>query len=106
MNALVKQGKAVLMISSDMPELLSLCDRIYVMKDGKVTQEFPHSRSDTGEAAGVRHLGGDGYETEKTELQSREKLGLLIGVAVLFIIMSILAEGFQLVQHSQPAERR
>jgi ABC-type sugar transport system ATPase subunit len=45
MNALVKQGKAVLMISSDMPELLGLCDRIYVMKDGKVTQEFPHSEA-------------------------------------------------------------
>ena len=42
MNALVKQGKAVLMISSDMPELLGLCDRIYVMKDGRVTQEFSH----------------------------------------------------------------
>ena len=43
MNALVKQGKAVLMISSDMPELLGLCDRIYVMKDGRVTQELTHS---------------------------------------------------------------
>ena len=31
---------------------------------------------------------------KKQNFQSREKLGLLIGVAVLFIIMSILAEGF------------
>ncbi len=45
MNALVKQGKAVLMISSDMPELLGLCDRIYVMKDGRITQEFSHSEA-------------------------------------------------------------
>lgn len=42
MNTLVKQGKAVLMISSDMPELLGLCDRIYVMKDGRITKEFSH----------------------------------------------------------------
>jgi ABC-type sugar transport system ATPase subunit len=40
MNNLVKQGKAVLMISSDLPELLGLCDRIYVMKDGRITGEF------------------------------------------------------------------
>ena len=40
MNDLVKQGKAILMISSDMPELLGLCDRIYVMKDGRITAEF------------------------------------------------------------------
>ncbi len=40
MNALVRAGKAVLMISSDLPELLGLCDRIYVMKDGKITGEF------------------------------------------------------------------
>ncbi len=40
MNKMVKQGKAILMISSDMPELLGLCDRIYVMKDGRITAEF------------------------------------------------------------------
>ncbi len=45
MNALVKQGKAVLMISSDMPELLGLCDRIYVMKDGCITGEFSHDEA-------------------------------------------------------------
>ncbi len=39
-NELVKQGKAVLMISSDMPELLGMCDRTYVMKDGRITAEF------------------------------------------------------------------
>ena len=39
-NKLVKQGKAVLMISSDMPELLGMCDRTYVMKDGRITAEF------------------------------------------------------------------
>ncbi len=40
MNELVKKGKAILMISSDMPELIGLCDRIYVMKDGRITIEF------------------------------------------------------------------
>ena len=40
MNGLVKQGKAILMISSDMPELIGICDRIYVMKNGQLTAEF------------------------------------------------------------------
>ena len=40
MNELVKQGKAILMISSDMPELIGMCDRIYVMKNGMLTAEF------------------------------------------------------------------
>ena len=35
-NAMVEQGKSVIMISSEMPELLGMCDRIYVMNEGKI----------------------------------------------------------------------
>ncbi|MGX8702270.1 sugar ABC transporter ATP-binding protein [Caproiciproducens sp.] len=38
-NDLVRQGAAVLMISSDLPELIGLADRIYVMKDGEISGE-------------------------------------------------------------------
>jgi rhamnose transport system ATP-binding protein len=38
---LAKQGMAVLMISSEMPEILGMCDRIYVMCDGRITGELP-----------------------------------------------------------------
>ena len=41
MNDLVAQGKSVIMISSEMPELLGMCDRIYVMNDGKMVAEMP-----------------------------------------------------------------
>lgn len=41
MNEFVNQGKAILMISSDLPELLGVCDRIFVMKDGRITGELP-----------------------------------------------------------------
>lgn len=34
---LVEQGKCVIMISSEMPELLGMCDRIMVMCEGKLT---------------------------------------------------------------------
>ena len=37
MGILAQQGKAVIMISSDMPELIGICDRIYVMRDGGIT---------------------------------------------------------------------
>jgi len=39
-NELVGQGKSVLMISSDMPELLGMCDRIYIMNEGKIVGEL------------------------------------------------------------------
>lgn len=37
MNQLAKEGKAVIMISSEMPEILGLSDRILVMKEGRCT---------------------------------------------------------------------
>ena len=36
MNSLVKQGKCVIMISSEMPEILGMSDRVIVMRGGKV----------------------------------------------------------------------
>lgn len=40
MNDLAKQGKAIIMISSEMAELLGMSDRVYVMCNGKVTGEI------------------------------------------------------------------
>lgn len=37
---LVKQGLSILMISSELPELLGMCDRIYVMNSGRIVGEF------------------------------------------------------------------
>jgi len=39
-NALADEGRGVLVISSEMPELLGLCDRIYVMNEGRFVGEF------------------------------------------------------------------
>jgi len=39
-NGLVAQGKSVLLISSDMPELLGMCDRIYIMNEGRIVGEL------------------------------------------------------------------
>jgi len=37
MNALADQGKAIMMISSELPELLGTCDRIYTVSQGAIT---------------------------------------------------------------------
>lgn len=47
-NKLVEAGKAVLMISSELPEVLGMSDRIYVMNEGKIVGEMPRSESITG----------------------------------------------------------
>ena len=38
-NQLVAEGKTVIMISSELPEILGMCDRIYVMNEGKMVGE-------------------------------------------------------------------
>jgi len=40
-NELADAGKAVILISSEMTELLGICDRIYVMNEGKLVDEMP-----------------------------------------------------------------
>jgi ribose transport system ATP-binding protein len=38
-DSLVKQGAAVLMISSELSEIVKVCDRTYVMREGRVAGE-------------------------------------------------------------------
>jgi putative multiple sugar transport system ATP-binding protein len=40
MNQLVEQGMSILMISSELPEVLGMSDRIYVMSAGRITGEL------------------------------------------------------------------
>ena len=39
-NQLVAEGKSVVMISSELPEVLGMCDRIYVMNEGRIVGEL------------------------------------------------------------------
>lgn len=39
MNELASQGKGILVISSELPEIIGMCDRIYVMSEGEITGE-------------------------------------------------------------------
>jgi putative multiple sugar transport system ATP-binding protein len=40
-DQLASEGKGILMISSELPELLGMCDRIYVMNEGRFVAEYP-----------------------------------------------------------------
>lgn len=46
MDELVERGAAILMISSDLPEILGMSDRIYVMAQGRLTGELDISEAD------------------------------------------------------------
>ena len=45
MSELTAQGKSIIMISEEIPELLGMSDRIFIMKDGKINGSF--NRSET-----------------------------------------------------------
>jgi inositol transport system ATP-binding protein len=40
MTNLVKEGRSIVMVSSELPELIGMCDRIYVMAEGQVAGEL------------------------------------------------------------------
>jgi putative multiple sugar transport system ATP-binding protein len=46
MNKLVEQGMSIIMISSELPEILGMTDRIYVVSDGRITGELPTEEAD------------------------------------------------------------
>ena len=46
-NQLAEQGKAILMISSELPEILGMSDRILVMNEGQITGEITNVKNAT-----------------------------------------------------------
>jgi len=44
-NQLADQGKGIIVISSELPELLGICDRIYTLSEGTITADVPRSEA-------------------------------------------------------------
>jgi ribose transport system ATP-binding protein len=63
-TSLTRQGKIVIMISSDMPELISMSDRIGVMRDGEMVAIIPQEEA-TEERLIKEYLGYSGNQTER-----------------------------------------
>jgi len=58
MNDLVRKGKIVIIISSELPELLGMSDRIYVMCEGRITGEISRKDATQEEIMKLATLGG------------------------------------------------
>jgi rhamnose transport system ATP-binding protein len=56
MGELAAQGLAILMISSELPEVLGMSDRVLVMREGQIVAEFPRDKA-TQEAVGAAMMG-------------------------------------------------
>ena len=56
MSELAGQGVAILMISSELTEILGMSDRILVMREGRIVAEF--ARAATTEAIGAAMMSG------------------------------------------------
>ena len=61
MNDLVRKGVAVLIISSELPEILGMCDRILVMHAGRLAGELP--REEATQEAIMRLATGESLTT-------------------------------------------
>ena len=58
MNELAKQGVAILMISSDLPEVINMSDRVLVMHEGRVTANL--SKNELSQETIMRYATGNG----------------------------------------------
>ena len=57
MSELAAEGVAILMISSELPEVLGMSDRVLVMREGRLVAEFDRAAA-TSEAVGAAMMGG------------------------------------------------
>ncbi len=63
MGELAASGVAILMISSELPEVLGMSDRVLVMREGRIVAEFDRAQA-TSEAVGAAMMGGESSEEE------------------------------------------
>lgn len=69
-DQLAQSGVAVVLVSSELPEVLGLCDRILVLHEGRISGEFSRAQATPeavmacaiGEAPGVAREGASAYE--------------------------------------------
>jgi len=66
MDDLAKEGKAILLISSELEEVLSMADRVLVMREGRITGEFPRGEA-TQESVMTAATGGPEQEVPENE---------------------------------------
>jgi ribose transport system ATP-binding protein len=66
MAGLVKEGAAILMISSELSEVIGMSDRIYVMREGRIVTELSHAEA-TQERIIEYAMGADEVKRQKEQ---------------------------------------
>jgi len=66
MNRLAGEGKAIVMVSSELPEILGMSDRIVVMHEGRIVGEFTDPSGTTQEDILGHAIAGGGAATQAT----------------------------------------
>jgi ribose transport system ATP-binding protein/rhamnose transport system ATP-binding protein len=114
MNDLASKGMAIILISSELPELLGMADRMIVLREGAVTAEFRHDEATQEKVIGsatdaiVRKVDGAivakpaGHDDGKPQtpekagqntwrrILARRELGLFAAIAAIVVPISIL----------------
>lgn len=65
MNRLASEGKAIIMISSELPEVIGMSDRIYIMHEGRIAGEVNRKDFDSEAIGAQMMLGTGGAEDAK-----------------------------------------
>ncbi|WP_333678170.1 sugar ABC transporter ATP-binding protein [Muricomes intestini] len=68
MDRLAAEGKAIIMISSELPEVIGMSDRIYIMHEGRIVDEIERGTGDfNSETIGARMMLGAGGTVDADE---------------------------------------
>jgi putative multiple sugar transport system ATP-binding protein len=70
---LAASGKAVLLISSELPELLGLCDRIYAMSEGRITGELPRGEAGQEQLMRLMTRSAQAPRSARTPITNRDE---------------------------------
>ena len=72
-NELATKGKAVIVVSSELPELLGICDRIYVMAEGRITGEVNAENTTQEEIMTLASLSPSNNNPERNGVTTENK---------------------------------
>ena len=89
MDELARSGAAILMVSSEMAELLQVADRILVMRQGRITGELPRPHH-PGRDHALRRGGSRGRMTARM----MQRLLPFLSLIVLFVALAIASPHF------------
>ena len=98
MNQLAAQGKSIIMISSELPELLRMSDRIAVMCEGRLVGELTIENCEPGKHHVLRNHAGNGVTNygidDEKEMEPAGAAGWPLALVILYVFFSIFGNNF------------